>query len=337
MGKREEIIKLGIDIAKNTVPTQYSGLNADEALRNGFKELMGVSKDGVIDARVMRRSGAEVFEILEEVLDVVLDNSLRDELDSLVEYRNVKLGDTIQFNIPRKNIYKVAIISDGNGNMRRQRVVGGEHLTISTSIYGVKIYEEWSRFMAGRIDWLGMIRDVAESFALDVKNRIYNTLVNHFQEAGADNEYRQTISGRVPTEREILTMAKHIEAKTGQGVTIYGTALALNQLELTQASDEDLRNRNRQGYLATIAGIPTKEIRPTHVAGTNEFETDDNFIILVPEGGDRMIKVVNEGQSFILEASATESVDRTMEYEVINKFGISIVPTSQFGYIKFEA
>ena len=69
----------------------------------------------------------------------------------------------------------------------------------------------------------------------------------------------------------------------------------------------------------------------------HKFETDDNFIILVPEGGDRMIKVVNEGQSFILEAPATDSVDRTMEYEVINKFGISIMPTSQFGYIKFEA
>lgn len=337
MGKREEIIKLGIDIAKNAVPTQYSGLNADEALRNGFKELVGVSKDGIIDGRTMRKHSAEVFEILEEVLDVVLDDSLRNELDSLVEYRNVKLGDTLQFNIPRKNIYKVAIISDGNGNMRRQRVAGGESLTITPSIYGVKIYEEWSRFMAGRIDWLGMIRDVAESFAVDIKNRIYNTLVNHFQEAGADDEYRQTISGRVPTEREILTMAKHIEAKTGQSVTIYGTALALNQLELTQPSDDDLRRKNAQGYLGTVAGIPTKEIRPTHVANTNTFETEDDFVILVPEGGDRMIKVVNEGQSFILEATGTESVDRTKEYEVINKFGISILPTSQFGYIKFEA
>ena len=337
MGKREEIIKLGIDIAKNAVPTQYSGLNADEALRNGFKELVGVSKDGIIDGRTMRKHSAEVFEILEEVLDVVLDDSLRNELDSLVEYRNVKLGDTLQFNIPRKNIYKVAIISDGNGNMRRQRVTGGESLTITPSIYGVKIYEEWSRFMAGRIDWLGMIRDVAESFAVDIKNRIYNTLVNHFQEAGADDEYRQTISGRVPTEREILTMAKHIEAKTGQAVTIYGTALALNQLELTQPSDDDLRRKNAQGYLGTVAGIPTKEIRPTHVANTNTFETEDDFVILVPEGGDRMIKVVNEGQSFILEATGTESVDRTKEYEVINKFGISIMPTSQFGYIKFEA
>lgn len=337
MGKREEIIKLGIDIAKNTVPTQYSGLNADEALRKGFKELVGLGKDGVIDGRVMRKHGAEIFEILEEVLDVTLDESLRDELDSLVEYRNLKLGDTVLFNVPRKNIYKVAIISDGNGNMRRQRVIGGESLTISTSIYGVKIYEEWSRFMAGRIDWLGMIRDVAESLATDVKNRIYNTLVNHFQEAGADDEYRQTISGRVPTEREILTMAKHIEAKTGQTVTIYGTALALNQLELTQPSDEDLRNKNRQGYLGTVAGIPTKEIKPTHKAGTNEFETESDFLILVPEGGDRMIKVVNEGESFIQEAVGAESVDRTKEYEVINKFGISIMPTSQFGYIKFEA
>ena len=60
MGKREEIIKLGIDIAKNTVPTQYSGLNADEALRNGFKELMGVSKDGVIDAIVSQHTPHEI-------------------------------------------------------------------------------------------------------------------------------------------------------------------------------------------------------------------------------------------------------------------------------------
>lgn len=337
MGKREEIIKLGIDIAKNTVPEKYSAYNADEALRVAFKDLLGFSRDGKIDAKVLRRHKVEIFEILEEVLNVTLEEGLRLQLDNLVEYRNLALGDTNVFRIPRKNIYKVAMISDGNGNLRRQRVVGGQEMTIQTAIYGVKIYEEFVRFLAGRIDWVQMINDVAESFAQDVKVRIFNALMNHFNEIGTEDEYRKTISGRVPTEREILTMAKHIEARTGQKVTIYGTALALNQLELKEPSDDDLRRKNAQGYLGTIAGIPTREIEPAHEVGTNNFAIQDDFIILVPEGNDRMIKVVNEGESLIQEDRSGENADMTMEYLVINRFGISVLPTSVYGYLKFNA
>lgn len=335
MGKREEIIKLSIDIAKNNVPSKYSELNADEALRVAFKELLGFSRDEKIDAKVMRKHGAEIFEIIEIVLDSTLDEGLRLQLDNLVEYRNLAIGDTNVFVIPRKSVYKVAMISDGNGNLRRQRVSGGQSMTIATDVYGVKIYEEFVRFLSGRIDWASMIRDVADSFAQDIKNRIFDSLMNHFSEAGAEDEYRKTVSGRVPTEREILTMAKHIEARTGQKVTIYGTALALNQLELTEPSDDDLRRKNSQGYLGTIAGIPTREIEPTHEAGTDTFAITDDFIVLVPEGNDRMIKVVNEGQSYIREDNSGDNADMTIEYLIINRFGISVLPTSVYGFLKF--
>lgn len=61
--------------------------------------------------------------------------------------------------MPDDQLFKVAIISDGNQNLLRQRIRAGQRFSVPTQNYGVKIYDELDRFLAGELDWNAMIQE----------------------------------------------------------------------------------------------------------------------------------------------------------------------------------
>ena len=337
---RNAIVDLGKMYLNNTLPKQFSQdseVTPNDALRAGFNKIMGLTGDNkAISKKALRAHKVEVFAILEEIIQETVHEGLTDILEGFVEYRNLALGDTNEFIVPDNKYFRVATISDGNGNLRRQRMRDGQSYQVPVHIKGVKIYEEFVRWMAGRIDFLEMIRIVGESMVKEVKSEIYSAVLTNFREGGAGTVYRQTISGGVPTEKDVLTMAKHLEAKTGAKVVIYGSALALSNLAIKYADNDSNALRNEQGFYGKIAGIEAVEIPAMHKVGTDEFIFEDDAILFLPQTGDKMVKVVNEGEAFILENDSTQRVDLQSEYLLTQKLGIAVVPSSKFGYIKFK-
>lgn len=337
--ERKAIVDLGRMYLDGTLPKQFSEgeKKPDEALRAGFNRIMELSDDNkVLDYKVFRDHKVEIFAILEEIIQVDVHEGLTDILAPFVEYRNLALGDTNKFIVPNNKYFRVATISDGNGNLRRQRLRDGEEYTVPVHIKGVKIYEEFARFMAGRIDFTEMVRLVAESMVKEVKEEVYRAVLTNFREGGAGEPYRLTISGRVPTEREVLTMAKHLEAKTGAKAVIYGTALALASMDIKYPDEASKARYNDQGFFGKIAGVEAVEIPPMHEAGTDDFIFEDDAILLLPQTGDKMVKVVNEGSAIIHENNFMNREDMQAEYLLTQKMGVTVIPSSQFGYIKFQ-
>ena len=157
----KNIITLANDLAMNKV-TDYSVEDSNEVLRSAFYDLLGMDEyNSKISRRAMRKHKLEIFEIIEEVLDVSIDRDLRNQFDDWVEYRNLARGDKQSFITPDDQLFKVAIISDGNQNLLRQRVRGGQRVLVTTQNYGVKIYEELDRFLSGDVDWNAMIQNVS--------------------------------------------------------------------------------------------------------------------------------------------------------------------------------
>lgn len=339
--ERNTIVNLGKMYVNGTLPKQFSQeseVTPDEALRVAFNQIMGLADDNkVISKKVLREHKVEIFAILEEIVQVTVHEGLTDILEGFVEYRNLALGDTNEFIVPDNKFFRVATISDGNGNLRRQRMRDGQSYQVPVHIKGVKIYEEFVRWMAGRIDFLEMIRIVGESMVKEVKAEIYATVLTNFREGGAGTIYRQTISAGVPTEKDVLTMAKHLEAKTGAKVVIYGSALALSNLDIKYQDNASNALRNEQGFYGKVAGIEVVEIPPMHEIGTDDFIFEDDAILFLPQTGDKMVKVVNEGEAFILDSDPTQRADLQAEYLLTQKMGIAVIPSSKFGYIKFKA
>lgn len=324
------VVKLGLDLAQGKVKN-YSEGDPNEVMRKAMKSLMPYTKDGKIDYKAFRKNKWEVYEILEEVVTEVVNEGLQGQFDQFVEYRNVAWGDKPEFEVPNNQLYRVAEVVNGVGDIRRQQLRENELFTVDFKDYAVKIFEEYHRFLAGRVDWVRMMKLIGDSFAEHLKNKIFEVLMATY---GKQYTAPYHITG-TPDEDKLLDIAGHIQARTGDNVAIYGTIGALRKIEPKVISDNMRDKRNATGYYGVVAGLDAFVIPNNHKLGTDEFQIKDDFVLLLPQSQDRLIKVINEGEAIIQETNAGTTADMVEEYTVINRFGIAVISSRAFGFYKF--
>ena len=141
MENKNEIVKLAIDVYKNKLQSNFSKGDSLEVLRQAFIALNGGSTK--LDFKALRRNGAEMFEIIEEIIDNTVIEGLADDsfFNQFVEYKNLALGDENSFYVPDNTMLVVSEIADGTSVLRRQRIDNGTNVSITTSWKGIKIYE----------------------------------------------------------------------------------------------------------------------------------------------------------------------------------------------------
>lgn len=329
----KDIVKLAVDLAKGRVQN-YSAQESSETLRKAFAELMefSVEGNGKIDRKTFRKHKVAIFEILEEIINETLHEGLGSQFDGFAEYRNLAWGDENLFKVPANQIFRVALVSDGNGNIRRQRLRDGQEFSVSLDTYAIKIGEDFHRFLAGRVQWNDLMSGIAESFQRDLTQRIYDAVMDSFGEYGAT--YHNTFT-EVPTEDELVEMAMHIEARTGEKVAVYGTKLALRKLAPSNVTESMTDEKNKNGRYGIIAGIELREIEQSHEYGTDTFKIDNSFILMLPQNADKMVKVISEGDAIIQDQQGGTSSDMMQEYFIANRFGVSVITSKVFGFAKF--
>jgi hypothetical protein len=316
-----DVVKLAIDLHKGSLGS-YSKEQATETLRMALIEANGGS-DKITPKSF--RNNPQIFQILEEALDVLLVEGLEDQFDEFVEVRNLNWGDSNTFTVEDSKLFNVAVVADGNGNLRKQRLDNGE-MTVKTKTRAVAIYEELHRLMAGRIDWSKMVERVAMSYNNKIKTEIYDAIYNSYDNLTAPYQVTGTFA-----EADLSTLIAHVEAGTGQDAVIYGTKAALGKVSTAQISDNMKDARNQLGYYGVFNGTEMVEIRQAHKAGSTNFAINDSFLLVVPRTPDKMVKLVLEGESLIQETPAGVNADMSGEYAFIKKSGVGVLASSEYG------
>lgn len=327
---QKDIVKLAVDISLGRV-TNYSKQEQNDVLRQAFADLMEFSlEDGSISRQTFRKHKAEIFEILEEIINETLHEGLGGQFDKFAEYRNLKWGDTNKFKVPVRDIFRVALVSDGNGSIRRQRLRDDSEFVVSVDTYAIKIGEDFHRFLAGRVQWADLMGLIAESFKRDLTLRIHDALMSSFKTYNSTYHFEGNLD-----EKKLVETAMHIEARTGEKVAVYGTKLALRELApATGMITDEMRNqRNQTGYYSTISGIDLYEIEQAHKYGTDDWAISNKMLLILPQNNDKMIKVINEGDAIIQDQAGGTSADMMQEYFIANRFGIAIITSKVFGFV----
>ena len=337
----ENIVKLAISVAKGRVQN-FSAQEQNDGLRKAFADLMEFSLEGngTIDRKTFRKHKNEIFEILEEVINETLQEGLKNQFEGFAEYRNLAWGDENLFVTPAEQNFRVALVSDGNSNLRRQRLRDGQEFSVSLDTYAIKIGEDFHRFLAGKVDWVTMMNGITEAFKRDLTQRVAKAVMNSYGTLGYGATYHNTFTGTGSaagafSEQDLIEMAMHIEARTGSKVAVYGTKLALRKLAPSVQTEAMKDGFNRTGYYGEIAGIQLNEIEQSHEYGTDTFAIDNNFLLLLPQNADKMVKVVNEGDAVIQDQQEGQTSDMMKEYFIANRFGISVICSKVFGFVKF--
>ena len=326
MEDNKTLVKLAKDIYKNKFShDKFSKSDATEALRQHFIELNGGSTK--LDYKSLRRNGAEMFEILEEILqNTVLEGLPEDNFfKQFVEYKNLALGDQNSFYVPDRTMLVISEIADGTQSLRRQRLDVGTNVSIPVSWKGIKIYEHLSRLLSGRVDFNEMLEALEEAFRLKINEDIYTAFTGAFTSLPTGF----TSSGSFD-EDTLLDLIEHIEAATGKSAIITGTRKALRKVTTAIISDSAKEEMYKMGYYGSFNGTPMVRIKQVHTVGTYTFKLSENDLYITT-GDEKPVKFITEGEMRIINGDALSNQDLTQDYFSATQYGTGIVITDLFG------
>lgn len=229
MAEMNEIVRLAVDAYHGT-QTKYS---VGESMDTLHQALVAANNGSTILNYKDIRDGKCVglFTLIEEILSRTVVEGLQasDYFNSLVEYRNVALGDKNLFYVEDSNLFTVADAADGTQGIRRQRLGGMSETSIPTSFKVVKIYEELNRVLSGQVDFNRFIQKVSESFQKKILDDIYSLWISATADDFGGTTYFPAAGAY--DEDTLLDLISHVEAAAnGRPATIIGTKKAIRNL-----------------------------------------------------------------------------------------------------------
>lgn len=323
-----QVIKLAKDMIQNKVSANFADVSKNsEALREALIEANGGNT--TIDIRNFNR-GNECFQIVEEIIPAIVHEGLQGNefFFNLVDYRNIALGDDIDFWTTNKTNLIVADASYGVSGIRRQRLGKKTKYNVDTTLKIVKVYEELKRLLAGRTDFNEFIAEVAKA----MNNKIMNTTYTAF--SGVTAATTGLNATYVPvgtyTEDGLLDLVGHVEASNEAIGTILGTKKALRKVTTAVVSDQAKSDLYEMGFYGKFNGTNMIYLPQRHTAGTDTFLLDDNKVYVIA-GNDKPIKVVNVGTGLLSVNDPLQTPDFTQNYLFGQEFGVGVAFNEKIG------
>ncbi|MDF2884227.1 MAG: hypothetical protein K0R54_4794 [Clostridiaceae bacterium] len=325
---KSSVIKLATDIIQKKVSPNFADASKNaEALREALIEANGGST--TLDIKTFHR-GNECFQIIEEIIPLIVHDGLQGNefFFNLVDYRNIALGDDIDFWKKNETNLVVADASYGVSGIRRQRLGSMAKYNVDTTLKVVKVYEELKRLLAGRTDFNEFIAEVSKAFTKKIMDNTY-TAFNGITSSTTGLNSTYVITGTY-AEDSLLDLVNHVEASTEAKATILGTKKALRKVTTATVSDEAKADLYNMGYYGKFNGTNMVYLPQRHANGTDTFLLNDSKIYVIA-GNDKPIKVVNVGNGIMSANDPLQSADFTQSYLYGQEFGIGCVFNEKMG------
>lgn len=319
----QDIVKIGVDAYRGTVE-KYSVSNAQSLLRQALIEANNGSSK--LNYRAIRDGKCPgLFSIVEEILaQTAVEGLLEDELfNRIVDFRNIAEGDENQFEVEDATLFVVDDTAEGSQAVRRQRITDTISVSVHTTMHTVRIYEELSRVLSGRIDFNTMIDRVALSFRQKMLNDVY-ALWNGATEDDFGGQAFFPTAGSFD-EEALLDVVAHVEAAAGgKPATIIGTKKAVRAIGKSLEASEAKNDLYNFGYCGKFYGTPVVATPQRHKVGTTDFVFNDNVLTIVA-GDEKPIKFVYEGDPLVIMGDPTKNADLTQEYFYGERYGLALI------------
>jgi hypothetical protein len=321
-----EINKLALDFAKGQVEGNKTAAEVDAVLRAAFLERIGVeSITHFNDYRIHKDS---IFAIITEVVSPIINEYIDTVVGRFADVRNVGWGDTNVFDIENPELFEVSVIADGTGNLNRQRIQNGK-MTVPMETMGVKIYDEFYRFLAGRINWSQLVDKVAKSYEKKLSELAYDTIYSSYNNLDAEFKFTGSFD-----EDEVLRVLANVEGLYGSAMLV-GTKPALAKMKLDYIGGSGKDDYNAIGYHSVFRGYDVMALTNSFKPGTYEFALSNTDLLVLPAADHKIIKIVHEGDVIVIDEQNVQG-DLSIEHTFIKKAGVGIALTDKFGILRFS-
>jgi hypothetical protein len=191
------------------------------------------------------------------------------------------------------------------------------------------VYDELERFLSGKVDWAKMIAKVQRSFNAQIAADINAAIVTAY--TALNSTYKVSGTFALASFNDLV---QHVEAATDRKAMVVGNRTALQKVAPAYVAygGQMVEDRNKDAYFKVIDGTTMYELRQSHVPGTDTFAIANQLLVL-PTGEEKIVKIVTEGESEIVESNAgtNQNSDDSVEYLFKKKYGVGVVTAARYG------
>lgn len=321
-----EIKELALHAAKGTAPATFSADQVDAALADSFKELAGSYNQ-------FMKNRYDIYEILIETVDEVVPNRVADAVGIFADVRQVGQGEKVVFKqsvgkarakkfltrVGLSGVYETFRLDTTSFEIPAFAIGGACTLDFERMLDGAEVMSEFMEVMTNSL---------TDSIYVEVQKAL-RAAVNTMTPAA--NKYVGSWSA------DQMVRLCNIVKSYGQGATIFAppefiAAMGPDAIVPVIANaaqgiyhPQDIDRIHYQGYINIFRGNPVVSFRQSYVDDQNtKVAIDPQFAYILPTGGERVVKVVLEGQTQIWD---WKNKDQSMEIDFYKKVGAGILAT----------
>lgn len=324
-----ELKELARYAAKNEAPTNFSVENVDEALADGLRDLAG-------SVNQFMKNRYDIYDIIIEAVDEVVPKNVMDAVSIFAEVQQVPQG--------QKAIFKQKV-----GKLRAKQFLTQVGLSgvYETFRLDVKTFELGGHAVGGAttLDFERML-DGAEIMSEYVQvlteaqtEAVYKEIQKALRAALNDKPGTNKVIENTFDADKMFKLCSVVKAY-GNGAVIFAPpefvgAMGPDAIVPVGANyqgiyhPQDIDRIHNEGYINIFRGTPIVQIPQSYVDENNTATyIDPQLAYVLPTGGDRVVKVVLEGNTQIYDWT---NKDNSMEIDTYRKLGVAILTQHNWG------
>ena len=295
----------------------YEALNT--TLRQELNEIAG-------DYRSFRKNSADVYSLIERVVDDVLPKKVQENYQMFAEVQSVPQGDKVLFRrkLSARARAKQFVTRVGLAGVYEVWKLGGEEsFEVPTSAIGTAVQIPLEEFLDGRVDWAEMLDIVMEGMDELIYHEIGAALRASIDQLPVNNVVVSNDFDEVEFDRLLYIADAYAPS------TIYCTmefAAKMIPHDTWRYTEQMKSELWQNGRLSSYKGRSVV-IMPNGLEDeTNSRKTvDSSWCWILPGGGAKPVKVVFEGDTLSREE---QNHDWSRDIHIYKKVGVAAMMTN---------
>lgn len=296
MDNMKDIIDLAVaTVTKENIPSEFTAADLENSLREQLSAFQ--------DYKYLRKHAADLYEIIEEVANIVIPRKVLEQFGGFAEIRRKGYGEKISFTI-RTGKYrgKKFVTKAGDQGIYKTFTLDNKELVMQPRVYAGATRLEIEDFLLGRISMSELLDVLTEALEEKLYIEIQKALVASFN--APDRPEANKFAGAGLMMNEFDKLINTVRAY-GDSVNIYCTFAFASKLYnnpgwTTKISDRDVEDIRNQGYVGTYKGCNVIILNQSFTDDTNtETIVNDAYAYIMPVGAEKPVKIAFEGPTFV--------------------------------------
>lgn len=332
MDNMKDIVDLAVaTITKENIPSEFTAADLENSLREQLSAFQ--------DYKYLRKHAADLYEIIEEVANVIIPKKVLEQFGGFAEIRRKGYGEKISFTL-RTGKYrgKKFVTKAGDQGIYKTFTLDNRELVMQPRVFAGATRLEIEDFLLGRISMNELLDVLTEALSEKLYIEIQKALVASFDDENRPAANRVEANGFVADEFDKLI---NTVRAYGDSINIYCTFAFASKLynmpgwhtgmnpNLSAKDAEDVRN---QGYVGTYKGCNVVVLAQSFADDTNtETLINDAYAYIMPAGLEKPVKIAFEGPTFV--RNFTDAV-LSQEISLEQMFDVAVLSHNYWGIYK---